>query len=431
MKTVYIFLLNIFFVVFLWISFAFISPLIAKVLVFFTFLFFIIKNLFRYIFLAYYIFLFLSDSRLSILSFVPEIKPYVALMFYFTCVLYFIKRYKFHNTYKYIYISPFLIFVTLSLFFGDINFTIFQKSISYILLFIFSVPFIQDFVNKDNFIMVKVFVYSFIFVLLAGFVIYFFNSDITILNGRYRGLFGNPNGLGISIVLMFFIFQISKLKYENLFNKRDSTIIISVIFLNLILCQSRSCILSVLIFYAFNFLLNYSTFLAVISTLLLVLIYGFISVNILEFIKILNLENYIRLDTLENASGRYIAWDFIWDKLNMQTFLFGNGLGSTELLFKKNYFLLSKMGHEGNAHNSFLTIWYDTGLMGLISFLFFIIMSFLKSDNFLIYLPVLIGVLLSAFFESWMSASLNPFTILLLLIIVIIGSDYYKISTNG
>jgi hypothetical protein len=82
---------------------------------------------------------------------------------------------------------------------------------------------------------------------------------------------------------------------------------------------------------------------------------------------------------------------------------------------------LSKLGHQGNAHNSFLTIWYDTGFLGLLSFLYFIFMSFIKSNNFLFSLPILFGLLLSAFFESWMSASLNPFTILFVFIIVLVS----------
>jgi len=57
-------------------------------------------------------------------------------------------------------------------------------------------------------------------------------------------------------------------------------------------------------------------------------------------------------------------------------------------------------------------------------------MRLVKSNKFLTLIPILIGLFLSAFFESWMSASLNPFTILFLVIITIIGSDYYKISTN-
>ncbi len=428
MKTIYLYLLNIFTIIFIWIFFSFISPLIAKFIIIASFLILFFKNLFKYIFIIYYIFLFLSDSRLSMLSFIPEVKPFIALIFYLICIIYFLKKFRSFSSYKYIYIIPFLCFIVLSLIFGNVDFLIFQKSISYVFLFVFSIPLIQNLITKENIIMLKVLIYSFMSILIFGIVLHYMDFEVTILNGRFRSLFGNPNGLGISLVLMFFIFQLAKTKYENLFSKNESVLIVSLLLFNLILCQSRSGILSILIFYAFNFLLNYSTILAVISVLISIVLYAFISFNFLGFIKMLNLENYVRLETLENASGRYIAWDFIWERLNFQTFFFGNGLGSTELLFKQNYSLLSKLGHEGNAHNSFLTIWYDTGFTGLLSFLFFLIMSFFKSNNFLNNLPILIGILISAFFESWMSASLNPFTILLLFIIIIIGSNSFSIN---
>ena len=429
MKAVYLYILNIFLVLSIWILCAFFSPSIAKVLVFITFILLIIKNLYKHFFLLYYMFLFLSDSRLDLLYFVQEIKSFIAIIFYGFCFFFYLKKKNYINTFNVKHWGLFIFFILISLIINDFDFVIFQKSISYILLFVLSVPLIQDFIKGEKHI-IKALVYILISVLLLGFIFHFVNNEITILNGRYRGLFGNPNGLGIFIVLTFFIFQILKMKFVNLFSKREAIIISIVILFNLILCQSRSCILSVLIFYFFNFILNYSTVLAVMTSLIIVILYGFVSVNILDLIKTLNLENYVRLNTLENASGRYIAWTFLWQKIDFQTFFFGNGLGSTEILFKKNYSILSQLGHEGNAHNSFLTLWYDIGFLGMISFLFFIVMSFVKSNKFLNLIPILIGLLLSAFFESWMSASLNPFTILFLVVITIIGSDYYKISTN-
>ena len=50
-------------------------------------------------------------------------------------------------------------------------------------------------------------------------------------------------------------------------------------------------------------------------------------------------------------------------------------MGATELLYKENYQLLSRLGHQGNAHNSFLTIWYDTGIIGLLGFITGLLLS--------------------------------------------------------
>ena len=421
MKQIIPYCINVLLVIFLWVSSASFSQDLAKFVVVFSFIFLSIKNLFKYVFLMYYWVLFLSDSRLELLSFMSEIKPIIAILFYFICGMYFIKRNKNKLEFNYKYLIPFIIFINFSLLISGSNFLVLQKSFSYVFLFIFLIPVFQDFHLKENKFFLKVFIYNFILILILGMAFYFINRDITILSNRFRGLFGNPNGLGIAIVLFFFIFQLIKSKFEYLFSKKESIIIVLILLLNLVFCQSRSCILSILIFYVFNFLFNYSSTLALLSSLIILVSYGFISINLLEFLSVLGLQDYIRLDTLENASGRYIAWDFIWQKINNNTFFIGNGLGSTELLFKENYSHLSQLGHQGNAHNSFLTIWYDTGFLGLLSFLYFIFMSFINSNNFLFSLPILLGLLLSAFYESWLSASLNPFTILFVFIIVLVS----------
>ena len=421
MKQIIPYCINVLLVIFLWVSSASFSQDLAKFVVVFSFIFLSIKNLFKYVFLMYYWVLFLSDSRLELLSFMSEIKPIIAILFYFICGMYFIKRNKNKLEFNYKYLIPFIIFINFSLLISGSNFLVLQKSFSYVFLFIFLIPVFQDFHLKENKFFLKVFIYNFILILILGMAFYFINRDITILSNRFRGLFGNPNGLGIAIVLFFFIFQLIKSKFEYLVSKKESIIIVLILLLNLVFCQSRSCILSILIFYVFNFLFNYSSTLALLSSLTILITYGFISVNLLEFLSVLGLQDYIRLDTLENASGRYIAWDFIWQKINNNTFFIGNGLGSTELLFKENYSHLSQLGHQGNAHNSFLTIWHDTGFLGLLSFLYFIFMSFINSNNFLFSLPILLGLLLSAFYESWLSASLNPFTILFVFIIVLVS----------
>ena len=421
MKQIIPYCINVLLVIFLWIFSASFSQDLAKFVVVLSFIFLLIKNLFKYVFLMYYWVLFLSDSRLELLSFMAEIKSIIAILFYFICGMYFIKRDKSKLDFNYKYLIPFLICISFSLLISGSNFLVLQKSFSYVFLFIFLMPVFQDFHLKENKFFLKVFIYNFILILILGMVFYYINRDITILSNRFRGLFGNPNGLGISILLFFFIFQLINSKFENLFSKKESIIIVFILLLNLVFCQSRSCILSILIFYVFNFLFNYSSTLALLSSLIILVSYGFISINLLEFLSVLGLQDYIRLDTLENASGRYIAWDFIWQKINNNTFFLGNGLGSTELLFKENYSHLSQLGHQGNAHNSFLTIWYDTGFLGLLSFLYFIFMSFINSNNFLFSLPILLGLLLSAFYESWMSASLNPFTILFVFIIVLVS----------
>ena len=82
---------------------------------------------------------------------------------------------------------------------------------------------------------------------------------------------------------------------------------------------------------------------------------------------------------------------------------------------------LSQLGHQGNAHNSYLTLTLDTGIIGIILFLIGLVRTMVVSaGNFFYALPVFYAALFSANFESWLAASLNPFTSLLLITLTIV-----------
>ena len=423
MKDIFTININVLLVISLWILSSFTSSSLSISLVILSFVFAIYKDLKFLIFIFFYFLLVISDSRLDILRFSQTIKPVIALTFFLYSIIFYRKTITNGYSYKPVSFFPFIIFIAISFFIGEFNFIILQKSISFILLFCFT-PFLIEFLFfQKNKIYLKSLIYLMVSILILGLVFIFINDDVVKLNLRFRGFFGNPNGLAISALLFLFFFNHIRVVYKSLFSKNEIIIIVIILFFNIFLSESRSCIVALLVYYSFIFLLNYSIIIAVLFSSLIVISYGFISLNPIEFIKTVGLESYIRLETLENASGRYVAWEFLLNKIDYPNIFFGNGIGSTELLFKKNYSFLSRLGHEGNAHNSFLTIWYDTGFLGLLSFFSFIIYSAFSSKNFMNTIPILLGVFISAFYESWLSASLNPFTIILLLIIVIFNVD--------
>ena len=142
--------------------------------------------------------------------------------------------------------------------------------------------------------------------------------------------------------------------------------------------------------------------------------YTIVFSNIIYFVNFLGLDLLLEL-TLDNASGRFIAWEFLWTKISKSITFFGKEWELQNYYTKKiiNYY---QLGHQGNAHNSFLTTWYDTGIIGLLGFITGLLLSFFYSIKNLKVLPILIGIFISSFFESWLSASLNPFTIFLMII---------------
>tara|TARA_B110001450_G_scaffold71199_1_gene67496 strand:+ start:12282 stop:13556 length:1275 start_codon:yes stop_codon:yes gene_type:complete len=423
MKEIFNININVLLIVSLWIFLGFFSTTISIISVFLSFFFLIYKDLKIFIFLLFYMILVISDSRLSILSFATTIKPFIAILFFFYCIIFHAKSSNKDSISNLFFFTPFVFFVLVSFFIGGFNITLFQKSISFILLFTFTPYFINFLFFQNNKTYLKTLVYLLVSFLFLGLIMNFLNKDLVIINDRFRGLFGNPNGLAISALLSLFFFNHIRTIYKNIFSKNEVYFVIIILILNIVLSESRSCILSLLIYYSFILLLKYSFQIAIVFSSFILIAYGFLAINPLEFVKVLGLESFIRLETIENASGRYIAWNFLINHFDYKNIFFGNGIGSTEILFKNNYSLLSSLGHQGNAHNSFLTILYDTGLLGLISFIFFIFYNAYKSNNAVLTIPIILGVFISALYESWLSASLNPFTIIFLLIIVSFSID--------
>jgi hypothetical protein len=66
-------------------------------------------------------------------------------------------------------------------------------------------------------------------------------------------------------------------------------------------------------------------------------------------------------------------------------------------------------------------MWLNVGIVGLLIFLRSLFLVFIKAAKIApVSLPILFSVLFSITYESWLVGSLNPFTILLLIIMTII-----------
>ncbi len=412
------FYFNTLFIIITWLICAQFSEVLSIIIIFGTFLFLFVRSLIDYFFILFFVLLVLSDSRFELLSFAINVKPYVALVFGVSGI-FILMKYHYKQNILVLYFLGFIISIVFSLFFSDNLSSCFPKSISYILLLIAVPAFISMLLDEYGFMFIKLFIYVFLLILIAGFIFYFFDPNITMLDDRYRGIYGNPNGLGIACLLFFFLLQTILMKKPTLFSQTEVIVVISFIVFNLIFSGSRSSLLVLVMYYVFLWANRISPLFSTILILFFGIGYTIVLSNTIYFITFFGLESFIRIETFENASGRYIAWDFIWNKISSSFSAFGNGMGATEELYKENYDLLSMLGHQGNAHNSFLTIWYDTGILGLLGFLTGIVLSFFYSIKNSKILPILIGVFISSFFESWLSASLNPFTIIFLMIITL------------
>ncbi|TAL63117.1 MAG: O-antigen ligase family protein [Bacteroidetes bacterium] len=386
------------------------------------------KELYQEIFLGLLVILILSDSRYKPLAFVADVKViYIPLL----SVFLFFDREKFTVFDKLVYLfTPFLLIALFLIPFSDNWLISMQKFVSYALLMFIASNYLIKIYQEKGSIFFKNIIYLFTLVLLLGLILKYVNPDIATLKGRYRGIFGNPNGLGLFCTLFFLLYYVVHEYFPDLFSRVEKTVVYFVIILSVFFSGSRSTITSIFIFLIFTRLYKLSPFLGFIILCLITIGYELVFINLTTMITSVGLDEYFRIQSLETGSGRNIAWSFAWEQIQHNFFL-GKGFAYDELLFDKHYDELAIRGHQGNVHNSYLTIWINTGIMGLIFFMRGFFLAFLKgAKNSRLAFPVMFAVLFSANFESWLAASLNPFTVQLWIILTLLGSMEFNEKKN-
>jgi O-antigen ligase len=305
----------------------------------------------------------------------------------------------------------------------------FSKTVSYFFLLLLVPNYISKSYRDNGYDFIKLLFYVSVFILTLGFILKIFApfsvtlGESSFLNGRYRGMLGNPNGMGLYCLVIFLFFRLINKSLPTLFHRQERNIFYLLIIISVYYSNSRNSIFAILIFLMFSTFTRISPVLGFIILLFILTGYEYININIVNLVKSLGLERYFRVETLANAAGRYVAWKLIWDRIAKDIFL-GHGFDYTNYIcytFRKT---LNDLGNQGNAHNSFLTFWLDTGIVGLILFLGAFVGSFIRAarKNRVI-IAALFAILFSAFFESYLTSSLTPYTIIIIIMLTVYTSD--------
>nr|MBA3283665.1 O-antigen ligase family protein [Nitrosopumilus sp.] len=359
------------------------------------------KGMYEELLIGYLFILVLSDSQEALLGFAKNVKsvylPVLALFLIFDK-----ENFQPLNKLYKIFIPFFAISIfTMSFSVGDaFFFTSIQKTFSFFLSFIV----IPNYVTKLYLENGKAFFRRVIFfsfsVLLCGFLLKYISPDEAfLLGGRFRGLFGGPNGLGMFCVLFFIIFFVFNDFFPDLFSKNEKRIIFGAVLFSVYLTGSRNTVISLLIFFLFQRFFSLSPFLGFIIFIITLFIADFINTNATTIILSLGLGEYFRTNTLDEGSGRYIAWAFAWKQIQ-HNFFIGKGFAYNEFYMRQHYGFLSKLGHQGGIHNSFLTFWMDQGLIGLLIYLRSYILVFIKgSQKTKLAFPIMFAITFTAIFE--------------------------------
>ncbi len=295
-----------------------------------------------------------------------------------------------------------------------------EKTASYFLMFLV-VPFYVSVLHRtqgeDFWIALITFIIG---MLTIGIVLRFAAPQIAMLDGkRFKSVLGNPNGLGIFLNLTFALWLIVREYKIASFTKAENRYIFLVIFISLLWSGSRNGMMSMLIFYLMTVFNRIHWFLSIIAVLVVLTFNDQLFESFLVIIDFFNLQEYFRVESIEEGSGRKIAWIFAWQEIQNYYFI-GGGFGHDENIMRPNYYWLSKLGHQGGVHNSYLSMWFDVGIIGLIAyFLGFLGLIFRAMKSNRIALAFGISILFNITYESWLVASLNPFSILFLTILTI------------
>jgi len=342
------------------------------------------------------------------------------------------KHFQFKNTLILAFL-PFLIWSFAVSFRSPDMMVAFQKTLSYGLLY-FIVPayFIKSFhVKGAEFL--KDFILLVTLLLIIGLILIVVSPSFVFLAGRYTGILGNPNGMGIYSVLVLMLTVCTMIKFPTLFTKNETILVFTLIGISAILTGSRNTLMCIFIFLLFTKFYKISYWYGFMAVIVAILLYQVVFSNLPTILEALGLAKALRAENIESGSGRIVAWLFALRELNdsVPLFLFGGGFSYDEFIYYANRHALSALGHQGGVHNTFLALWLNTGIIGLVLWLIGFFRNIFKAIPVTyVALPFLYTVLFSAFFEAWLMGSLNPYHITMLLILTVTITDNKDFAGN-
>lgn len=321
---------------------------------------------------------------------------------------------------------PFLVYAFFPIIRSPVPMVSIEKTVSYALLFLVVPNYVLQNFRLYGWDFFKNLIWFLVFVLLSQKLLPLIDDPSHYyIADRFKGWFGNPNGMAIFVYLTLVLFGTVNHLHKGLFSWASVVFIYAVLVYFLISCGARTSLMSSLMFILFIQFFRISTLLGIISFISFLGLAELLSSNLPYIIDLLGLDDYLRVDTISDGSGRYVAWAYVWDLImNHGYFLFGAGFENEGYLMLKAYRYLSQLGHEGGAHNTYLVFWLNTGIIGLVLFLRSLVLAFIKATKHTsIAMAILFSLLFSIMYESWLAGSLNPYTILLLVILTIVSED--------
>lgn len=256
---------------------------------------------------------------------------------------------------------------------------------------------------------------TFLFIYFSINILFFFFPFFNVYNdGRFRGLTGNPNGLGMICYFCYCILTLISRRNLTTYNPYFFSFFKFILFILIIIAASRTSLMALI---AFEFLVRFNNINKFfLSTTFLFLVVISTSINFSSLVESLGLSSFLRVDSIVDFSGRLEVWIVVLEEIKSSP-IFGNGM-AYDIFFIKDYadrFVNTNERHWGGIWNSYLSLILNVGFVGLVAYFYFWIKILKKTSFSNLSFPFLVCCLLIGFTESWMNSSLNAMTPLMLL----------------
>lgn len=369
------------------------------------------------LFILFLLILALGDSRVWSIQFIKGLRP-IVLILLTGRTLALLAGGKIKINLIFFLTTPFFFIALIGSFRSPIMASSLTRMFSYaffIFMILHYVPFLMQKYGKV--ILVDILRLG-MFVLAVGLLFMVINPSVAYLVGRFRGLMGNPNGLGIYSTLLFgYTFVIREFFPEE---KKHINWAFLLIIASILISRSRTALGAIGIF-TFLYLFHKNGLTGILLLWLIVVPMGLL---ILKYVSLegivqgVGLEEYLRVESLTTGTGRFLAWSVGLFYISQNPWV-GKGFAYEVHVFHElsEYFLATE--HQGGMHNSYLTFLMNNGFLGLGFFIIFLISLFTRMKRSGITFPFIFMALLSATFESWLTSSLNAFTVLFFLVVVV------------
>ncbi|HRH39357.1 MAG TPA: hypothetical protein PK760_13485, partial [Flavobacteriales bacterium] len=166
---------------------------------------------------------------------------------------------------------PFFIYSIFPLVFSNSVVTAVQKTLSYALIYLLVPNFMLYSYRRWGWDFMRNLVFFMVAILLYGFVMQMQNPIYSHVAGRFRGIFGNPNGMAIYCYLLLTLAGVISSIKKDLFTWHEKVMVFGTIIYFIIASGSRASLTSAAIFIVFNRFFSTSPFIGFVGLVSLIM----------------------------------------------------------------------------------------------------------------------------------------------------------------